>query len=130
MKPTTITLAIFLCCAIATRAQEKLVIHFDFNKSEINPETKHLLDSMITSNKNTFVITGIDIAAHCDSIGNNEYNDSLSNERAKSVKNYLVQQGIDEKVFTRLTGFGKRHPLNQNANEEERLMNRRVEMSI
>jgi outer membrane protein OmpA-like peptidoglycan-associated protein len=85
---------------------------------------------MVSSNRSLFVITGIEIAAHCDSIGNNRYNDSLSNERARSVKDYLMQQGVGEKAFTKLTGFGKRQPLTQNSNEEERLMNRRVEMSI
>src|SRR5436305_14906882 len=130
MKPSSILLFMFFCVVGATYAQEKLVIHFDFNKSEINPDAMHLLDSMINSNKNTYVITGIDIAAHCDSIGNNRYNDSLSNERAISAKEYLVQHGVSDKAFTKLAGFGKRQPLNQNANEEERFMNRRVEMSI
>ena len=130
MKPTIITLAILLCYATTTRAQEKLVIHFDFNKSEINSEAKHVLDSMITANKSLFVITGVDIAAHCDSVGNNQYNDSLSNERAKSVKNYLIQQGVAPSVFSKLVGYGKRQPLNDNATEEDRLLNRRVEMNI
>src|SRR6476619_5868927 len=102
MKPTIITLATFLCFATTTRAQEKLVVHFDFNRSEINSDAKHLLDSMVNSNKNLFVITGIEIAAHCDSIGNNRYNDSLSNERARSVKDYLIQEGVSEKAFTKL----------------------------
>jgi len=123
-------LAIFLCYGITTRAQEKLVVHFDFNKSEINSETKHILDSMITANKNLFVITGIDIAAHCDSVGNNQYNDSLSNERANSVKNYLIQHGVAPSAFTKLNGYGKRQPLNDNSTEEDRLLNRRVEMNI
>ena len=130
MKPAIIVLACFLIYSTSTSAQEKMVIHFDFNKSEINNESKHLLDSMIASNKNAFVITAIEIAAHCDSIGNNKYNDSLSNERARSVRNYLIQQGLSKQVFAKLIGFGKRQPLNQNANEEERLMNRRVEMTI
>jgi outer membrane protein OmpA-like peptidoglycan-associated protein len=129
MKPVIILLASFFCSTLAF-TQEKMVLHFDFNKSEINPEAKHMLDSMLASNKTAFVITGIEIAAHCDSIGNNHYNDSLSDERAQSVKNYLIQHGLDEKVFTKLIGFGKRQPLNQNANEEERLRNRRVEMRI
>src|SRR5689334_7493272 len=130
MKPVILMLAILLCFAASSRAQEKLVIHFDFNKSEITPEAKHILDSMVTSNKNSFVITGIDISAHCDSVGNNHYNDSLSNERAKSVKNFLIQEGLDQSVFAKLIGYGKRQPLNANATEEERLENRRVEMNI
>jgi len=130
MKPAIIVLACFLIYSTSISAQDKMVIHFDFNKSAINSDSKHLLDSMIASNKNAFVITTIEIAAHCDSIGNNRYNDSLSNERARSVRNYLLQQGLDKQVITKLTGFGKRQPLNQNANEEERLMNRRVEITL
>ena len=130
MKPTICTLAIFLCHATMTSAQEKLVVHFDFNKSEINTETKHILDSMITANKNLFVITGVEIAAHCDSIGNNQYNDSLSNERAKSVKDYLIQEGVAASAVSKWVGYGKRAPLNANATEEERFLNRRVEMNI
>jgi outer membrane protein OmpA-like peptidoglycan-associated protein len=85
---------------------------------------------LINVNKSRYSIRNIQVAAHCDSIGNHGYNDRLSVQRAESVKEYLVSTGLDESVFTKLEGYGKRQPLNQNANEEERFLNRRVELIV
>jgi outer membrane protein OmpA-like peptidoglycan-associated protein len=132
MKPLIILFALLLNLTSAKSQQvtDKLVVHFDFNKSNINAEAKTQLDSLMIANKNRFTLTGIELYAHCDSIGNHEYNDNLSVQRAQSVKDYLVTAGMGEGIFTKLEGFGKRQPLNQNANEEERFLNRRVELVV
>jgi outer membrane protein OmpA-like peptidoglycan-associated protein len=109
---------------------EKLVIHFAFNKSDLQTATRNQLDSLIQANKNKYNFTSIEIDAHCDSVGNNSYNDILSIERASSVKNYLIEAGIPANVFTKISGHGKREPLNENASAQERFLNRRVELLV
>ena len=119
--------AIHFACAQQT---ETLIVHFDFNKSKLRSDARQQLDSLLTANKNRFTFTSIQLSAHCDSIGNHQYNDQLSVQRAESVKEYLLSAGINAVVFKKVEGYGKRQPLNENANEEERFLNRRVELII
>jgi outer membrane protein OmpA-like peptidoglycan-associated protein len=132
MKSVFLSLAflLFLTSSKSQQTTDKLVVHFDFNKSNINEEARMQLDSVLNANKNRFSMTSIQLFAHCDSIGNNQYNDSLSGQRAKAVKEFFVASGINASVFTKMEAHGKRQPLNQNANEEERFLNRRVELII
>ena len=109
---------------------ERLVVHFDFNKSKLTPHARQQLDSLLTANKNRFTFTNIELSAHCDSFGNHQYNDQLSVHRAQSVKEYLLSEGINEVVFKKVEGHGKRQPLNENVNAQERFLNRRVELII
>src|SRR3954467_10813338 len=107
-KVKTIALLLATVFAISTRGQqvEKLVVHFAFNKSDLQTEAKNLLDSLLQANKNKYTFTGIQIDAHCDSVGNNSYNDNLSNKRASSVKNYLTNAGMPVSVLTEISGHG------------------------
>jgi outer membrane protein OmpA-like peptidoglycan-associated protein len=128
----TIALLLATIFAIGTKGQqvEKLVVHFAFNKSDLQTEAKNQLDSLLQANKNKYTFTGIQIDAHCDSVGNNSYNDSLSNKRASSVRNYLLDAGIPVTLLNEISGHGKRKPLNGNATAEERFLNRRVELLL
>ncbi|MCX6168128.1 MAG: OmpA family protein, partial [Ignavibacteriales bacterium] len=58
-----------------------------------------------------------------------EYNQKLSEERAQTVKNYLVSKGIAENRLTTI-GFGKSNPIADNKTEEGRAMNRRIVFRI
>ena len=71
----------------------------------------------------------IEIAGHTDNVGNSEANQILSDDRAKSVKQYLITKGI---AASRLTakGYGDTQPIADNANEEGRKQNRRTEVRI
>jgi len=131
MKSLFVTIAnvLFFISAVSQQT-DRLVVHFDFNKSKLRYDARQQIDSLLNSNKNRFSFTSIELSAHCDSIGNYEYNDELSLQRAASVKDYLVSAGINEAVFKKVEGHGKRQPLNENANEEERFLNRRVELII
>jgi len=131
MKSLFVTIAnvLFFISAVSQQT-DRLVVHFDFNKSKLRYDARQQIDSLLNSNKNRFSFTSIELSAHCDSIGNYEYNDELSLQRAASVKDYLVAAGINEAVFKKVEGHGKRQPLNENANEEERFLNRRVELII
>lgn len=104
-------------------------IYFDFNKATIKPESKPALDDAAKMLKDNPSIK-VEIQGHTDSVGSADYNLQLSDRRAQSVVNYLVQNyGID---VNRLTGkgYGKTMPIAPNSTEEGRALNRRVEFKI
>jgi len=103
-------------------------IFFDFNKSTLRSESiselnrlKRILDDNPSLK--------IEIGGHTDSRGSAEYNKNLSNERAKSVVNYLIDNGIDSSRLT-YKGYGKDQPVATNETEEGRQENRRVEFKV
>ena len=77
----------------------------------------------------------IEIGSHTDSRGSDLYNETLSQNRAQSVVNYLVAKGIDKKRI-RAKGYGEKQPIavNQNPNGTDnpkgRQMNRRTEFRV
>lgn len=71
----------------------------------------------------------IEISAHTDSKGSDEYNLQLSQKRAESVVQYLINKGINpERLIAK--GYGESMPVADNETEEGRALNRRVEMKI
>jgi len=71
----------------------------------------------------------IDIDGYTDSQGSDELNQTLSENRAKSVKDYLVSKGIDESRL-KSTGYGETNPIADNKTAAGRAKNRRTEMTI
>jgi OmpA-OmpF porin, OOP family len=71
----------------------------------------------------------VEINAHTDNIGSDQFNQHLSDERANSVVKYLVSIGIET---ARLIpqGFGETNPVAPNDTEEGRALNRRVEFRL
>ncbi len=70
------------------------------------------------------------IGGHTDSVGSDALNDKLSQARAESVRNYLLEAGIAALHLTSATGYGKHQPVADNATAEGRAKNRRVEIVI
>jgi len=103
-------------------------VNFDFNKWNIRPDARPILDEAISTLKEYKQIT-LSVEGHTDSIGSAEYNDKLSLRRAKSVADYLEKGGIDAKRMTE-KGFGKSQPVASNDTAEGRAQNRRVELKI
>ncbi|MBR6626216.1 MAG: OmpA family protein [Mailhella sp.] len=73
--------------------------------------------------------TTILVAGHTDSTGSDEYNMKLSQQRADSVKNALVQRGVDPQRISAV-GYGEGQPVGDNNTEFGRQQNRRVEVRI
>ena len=71
----------------------------------------------------------IELSAHTDDQGSDRYNDRLSSLRGEAVANWLVQHGIDSKRME-AKGYGKRKPLVPNDSDENRALNRRVEIKV
>lgn len=103
-------------------------IFFDFGSYGLKTESHealNLLYKFMTTNPEILV----EINAHTDSIGSEGFNVKLSQERANSVVEYLVQKGIDAaRLFPR--GFGESEPVAPNSTEEGRAHNRRVEFRL
>jgi outer membrane protein OmpA-like peptidoglycan-associated protein len=69
----------------------------------------------------------VEVAGHTDSVGKDSYNLALSQRRAEAVRQYLVGKGVAaNRLFAR--GYGETRPVADNATEEGRLQNRRVEL--
>jgi outer membrane protein OmpA-like peptidoglycan-associated protein len=71
----------------------------------------------------------LQIEGHTDSIGSDEYNQRLSEDRANSVRDYLVSQGVSPDAVT-ARGFGKTQPVTDNSTAAGRQQNRRVELVV
>jgi outer membrane protein OmpA-like peptidoglycan-associated protein len=103
-------------------------INFEFDKDAITPESYRTLDlvaDILLDNRKLKVFT----LAHTDNVGTEEYNQDLSERRAKSVKEYLVKRGVYP-PSVRFRGYGFKRPVADNATEEGRAKNRRVEFRI
>ena len=103
-------------------------ITFDTNRAVIKPEFRPIL-SDIAGTLSEYESTVVFIAGHTDSTGTAEYNQQLSVNRANSVRDYLVTNGvIRERVVT--TGYGETLPIADNSTDYGRQQNRRVEITL
>lgn len=103
-------------------------IFFDFNKATLRRESIAELDRLKRIMKHNPSMK-IEIGGHTDSKGSDAYNANLSKNRAGSVVEYLVQQGVDKSRMT-FKGYGESQPIATNDTEEGRQENRRVEFKI
>lgn len=129
MKLILTHLLVLLAFSAFAQKANTLVVYFDYNKFNITPSAMASLDSFLRLTTLSQV-TGITLGGHCDSIGNNEYNDTLSFNRVTAVKNYLQNHQVSPDLFKDVKGFGKRQPVNNNSNAMDRAFNRRVEILI
>jgi outer membrane protein OmpA-like peptidoglycan-associated protein len=103
-------------------------VRFDTNKSSLTATAKANLDKLVTV-FNEYPDTNITIFGYTDSTGPVDYNLKLSEERAASVRNYLVDKGIKASRFY-TKGLGIADPIATNDTPEGRSKNRRVEFAI
>lgn len=103
-------------------------VFFDFDRTELKPESFVELDKLVEYLRKNAGLR-IEIGGHTDDQGTDEYNDRLSENRAKSVYDYLVGKGIPADRL-QYKGYGKRMPVAGNDTEEGRAANRRTEFKI
>ena len=83
-------------------------IFYDFDRATLRPESKTSLDELVKLLNENPNIT-IELSAHCDYKGSAAYNKQLSQRRAESVVNYLIEKGIARERLTPV-GYGKEKP--------------------
>jgi len=103
-------------------------VTFDLNSYALKPEFRETLDK-IAASLNKYPESLVDVYGHTDSTGSNEYNQTLSENRARTVASYLTMQGVSG-TRIRSQGFGETMPVASNDTEEGRARNRRVEIKI
>jgi OmpA-OmpF porin, OOP family len=103
-------------------------VFFDFDKSELRPESFVELDRVVKLLTENPAIE-IEMSAHTDSRGSDEYNFKLSDNRARSVMEYILSKGIAANRITS-QGYGETKPIATNDTDEGRQLNRRVEFKI
>ncbi|MCX6150333.1 MAG: OmpA family protein [Ignavibacteriales bacterium] len=103
-------------------------VNFAFDKSDLLPESYPVLDKGVKL-LNDKPNVNVEIEGYCDYIGSDAYNQTLSVERAQTVKAYLVSKGIAENRLTTV-GYGKTNPIADNETEEGRALNRRIVFRI
>lgn len=113
------------------KAGESVVLRnvfFDTDKFDLKPESTVELDKLVDFlTKNASI--KIEIAGHTDSDGDDARNMALSENRAKSVMNYLVDKGIAAARIT-AKGYGETKPLVKNDTPDNKAQNRRVEFVV
>jgi outer membrane protein OmpA-like peptidoglycan-associated protein len=103
-------------------------VTFAFDSANLNAEFYPVLDKVAGTLKE-YDKSVIEVAGHTDSVGSDQYNQSLSQRRADGVAAYLASQGLPRaRVVT--VGAGEGHPVASNDTDEGRAQNRRVEITI
>lgn len=116
------------------RVEEGIAVSFDtgllydFDSAELRPEAKENLEQLaeiMGEDDNTELL----IVGHTDSVGEESYNQNLSERRADSAADYIISQGIGA-VRVDTEGRGETEPIGDNDTEAGRQKNRRVEVAI
>jgi len=103
-------------------------ILFDYNSYALRQESKSTLQNL-ADNFRKYPEERISVEGHTDAVGSDEYNQRLSEQRADSVRNYLVDQGVNGQNVTSI-GYGETRPKASNDTPEGRQLNRRVEIHV
>jgi outer membrane protein OmpA-like peptidoglycan-associated protein len=103
-------------------------IFFDYDRADLKPESLPELGKLATLLEE-YPTVKVEIGAHTDALGSDEYNQTLAESRAQAVMGFLVGTGISpERVIAR--GYGRSRPVAPNGTDEGRALNRRVEFRL
>ncbi|MDQ6995106.1 MAG: OmpA family protein [Mariprofundaceae bacterium] len=103
-------------------------VYFKTNSADLTPASHIAMEKAVATLKKRPDIQ-VEIAAYSDSRGKASYNQKLSDKRARSVMNYLVNHGISSDRLT-AHGYGEANPIADNKTREGRAKNRRVELNV
>jgi outer membrane protein OmpA-like peptidoglycan-associated protein len=103
-------------------------IFYDFDKATLRPESMSELERLVTLMKENPGMK-IEISSHTDDKGSDDYNMKLSQMRAQSVVDFLIENGIAKERLT-AKGYGETVPIAPNDTDEGRQLNRRTEFKI
>ncbi|WP_140908773.1 OmpA family protein [Cognatiluteimonas lumbrici] len=103
-------------------------ITFAFDSSNLQSQFYPVLNN-VADTLNEYNQTVIEVAGHTDSVGTDAYNQTLSEQRARSVANYLSSRGVSMQRMI-VVGAGESRPIASNSTDAGRAQNRRVEITI
>ncbi len=103
-------------------------VTFDFGRADLKRQFFPALNNL-ASTLREYNQTIVEVTGHTDSIGSDAVNQRLSEQRAASVGNYLIGQGLMRERFE-IVGMGKRYPIASNDTDQGRALNRRVEIRV
>ncbi|MDQ3495864.1 MAG: OmpA family protein [Pseudomonadota bacterium] len=103
-------------------------VTFDFGRADLKRQFFPALNN-VASTLREYNQTIVEVTGHTDSIGSDAVNQRLSEQRAASVGNYLIGQGLMRERFE-IVGMGKRYPIASNSTDQGRALNRRVEIRV
>ena len=110
------------------RIELKQQIHFQPNRARILSDSFDVLREVAQALKDV-PNASVRIEGHTDNVGKRSENLSLSQERADSVKEFLVKEGVPA-VQLKSVGYGQKRPIASNSTRAGRTLNRRVEFRI
>ena len=96
-------------------------VFFALDSSELSSETKETLEQNVTWLNNNPQVTRLELEGHCDPLGSEAYNIGLGQRRAESVKNYLLNLGVNREKLS-IISYGEEKLLSETENH----LNRRV----
>jgi outer membrane protein OmpA-like peptidoglycan-associated protein len=105
------------------------MVYFEYNKAIIKKESYPILDAVAATLNGNPSILLIEVQGHTDERGNDDYNLDLSDRRAKAVKDYLIDKGVEANRLES-QGYGETQPLIREHNEKAWAKNRRVAFLI
>jgi outer membrane protein OmpA-like peptidoglycan-associated protein len=105
-------------------------VHFQFDKATLTSSDKLVLDKIATRLKAEAPTAQLTVTGHTDSVGSDAYNQKLSDKRAHSVVEYLIQEGVPRSNFVSVVGAGESQPVADNKTADGRAQNRRTEIKI
>src|SRR5690606_6322061 len=100
-------------------------VNFDFDKATLRPDAVVILNEAIEILKK-YPELRVEVAGHTDSTGPENYNQGLSERRAKTVYEYLGNNGISASRLVGPVGYGELRPIDTNDTREGRARNRRT----
>jgi len=110
-------------------------VNFDFDKATLRPDAIAILDEAIGI-LSKYPEIRVEVAGHTDSIGSEQYNQGLSERRARTVYDYLTSKGISASRLAGPNGYGESRPIAPNTtpdgrdNPEGRAQNRPTELNV
>ena len=109
---------------------ERVNLHFnfEFNSTSLDEPSLKYLDDLAEALKDN-LITKVQLTGHTDNVGSAAFNMRLSVSRANVIREHLIRRGVESSRI-KISGKGLTAPLNGNRTEEERALNRRVELTI
>ncbi|MEM1384291.1 MAG: OmpA family protein [Pseudomonadota bacterium] len=114
--------------AAPVEAENNFIVYFGFNQSTLTERARETLNSVVSAVQ-SLGATALSIVGHADTVGSVDYNQALSERRARSVASSLVNSGVTEDSMT-LAGRGERELARPTGDGVRERLNRRVEITL